>query len=356
VEERSVSGNKKITHWKEDVAIPTKVMVIGAADFAVARVDSSFKIPVTAWVYKKDSAKGSFDYALADDVIKFFESYVGPYPYKKLANVQSKTIFGGMENANAIFYAENTVTGDRKSEALIAHEIAHQWFGNSATEKNFSHLWLSEGFATYMTHLWIEQKYGVDSFQKRLDQDRKQIIAFAKQSNLPVVDSVTEYMELLNANSYQKGGWVLHMLRQEVGDKTFKEIIKAYYNQYKFSNADTRDFQAVAEKVSGKDLKWFFDQWLYQPNVPNFELRWSYEKEGLLELIILPANPYRFNCKLDLVLEYRDGTKDIFKDFIAVDVSGKKITKRFYSKSKPVKVALDPYTKLLFDIKMFESK
>jgi aminopeptidase N len=142
VEEKQVSNDLKRTHWKEDVPVPTKVMVIGAARFAVARVDSNYRIPVTAWVYPQDSAKGFFDYALADDILQFFEAYIGPYPYKKLANVQSTTMFGGMENANAIFYDEKSVTGTRKSEALVAHEIIHQWFGNTATEKHFSHLWL----------------------------------------------------------------------------------------------------------------------------------------------------------------------------------------------------------------------
>lgn len=339
--QEKVTGSKKMTHWKEDVAIPTKVMVIGAADFAVARVDSSFRLPVTSWTYKKDSAKGSFDYALADDIIKFFESYVGPYPYKKLANVQSKTIFGGMENANAIFYAENTVTGDRRSEALIAHEIAHQWFGNSATEKNFTHLWLSEGFATYLTHLYIEQKYGVDSFQKRMDQDRKEIIAFAKQSKQPVVDSLSDYMDLLNANSYQKGGWVLHMLRQEVGNNTFKEIIKTYYHQYKFSNADTRDFQAVAEKVSGKDLKWFFDQWLYQPGVPVLDIK--YKQEGDELKLEVEQDKTIFKMKFAFTLIDADGvtTKEI------IPIEGRE-TKYKLKGNAPFKVSFDPDIQVLY--------
>ncbi|HEY0059288.1 MAG TPA: M1 family metallopeptidase, partial [Flavisolibacter sp.] len=160
VEEKKLNPDKKRTHWKEDLPIPTKVMVIGVAKFAVARVDSSYRLPVTAWVYPGDSAKGFYDYAIADDVLNFFESYIGPFPYKKLANVQSTTIFGGMENASAIFYGEKTVTGTRASEDLIAHEIVHQWFGNTATEKNFAHLWLSEGFATYLTNVYIEAKYG----------------------------------------------------------------------------------------------------------------------------------------------------------------------------------------------------
>jgi aminopeptidase N len=147
LQEININNKTKLTHWKETTPIPTKVMAIGAAQFAVARVDSSACVPVTAWVYPKDKEKGYYDYSLAPGILNFFSDYIGPYPFQKLANVQSKTIFGGMENASAIFYSEKSVTGDRTSEALVAHEIAHQWFGNMATEKDFSHLWLSEGFA-----------------------------------------------------------------------------------------------------------------------------------------------------------------------------------------------------------------
>jgi aminopeptidase N len=344
LQEEKLIGNKKRTHWKEEVVIPTKVMVIGAANFAIARVDSSYKIPVTAWVYKQDSVKGTYDYALGDDILKFFESYIGPYPYKKLANVQSKTIFGGMENAAAIFYAENTVTGDRRSEALMAHEIAHQWFGNTATEKSFTHLWLSEGFATYLTHVYIEHKYGVDSFQKRLKKDREDVIAFAKQSKQPVVDSSSDYMDLLNANSYQKGGWILHMLRQEVGDKTFREIIKAYYNQYKFGNADTRDFQRVAEKVSGKDLTWFFNQWLYQPGVPILNIK--YRQEGNELKLEIEQEKTKFKLQLPIIIIDAAGT--VSKATIPID--GRETKYKLKGKG-PFKVSFDPDVRLLYEEK-----
>lgn len=342
VEEKELANNKKRTYWKEDLVIPTKVMVIGAADFAVKRVDSSYHIPVTAWVYKQDSIKGTYDYSLGDDILRFYENYIGPYPYKKLANVESKTIFGGMENANAIFYAESTVTGTRKSEALMAHEIAHQWFGNTATEKNFSHLWLSEGFATYMTDMYIGQKYGVDSFQKRLQEEREEVIQFAKKSNQPVVDSISDYMDLLNANSYQKGAWVLHMLRNEVGDSSFKKIIRTYYNQYKFSNADTRDFEKVAQQVTGKDLKWFFDQWLYQPGIPQLKIEMKADGDDFKLNIKQGDVTYRFPIDVNILGNLGTGN---FKERFYVDSK----EAEFKIKTKgPFRVVIDPDTKLLY--------
>ncbi len=218
IEETNLAANKKMTHWKEDVPISTKVMVIGVAAFAVSLSGViNDCIPVYSWVYPEDRDKGFYDYAQAATILPGFINNVGPYAYKKLANVQSKTRFGGLENANTIFYSESSVTGTRKSETLLTHEIAHQWFGNYATEKLFAHLWLSEGFATYMTILYMESKYGKDTAIAMLKEDREQAIAFGKTNPLPVVNGTSDYMSLLNANSYQKGGWVLHMLRKDLG-------------------------------------------------------------------------------------------------------------------------------------------
>ncbi|HRX94988.1 MAG TPA: M1 family metallopeptidase, partial [Chitinophagaceae bacterium] len=189
VEETNLASDKKLTHWKEDVPISTKVMVIGVADFAVNLSGTINNcVPVYSYVYPEDRDKGFYDYAQAAEILPWFIQNVGPYAYKKLANVQSKTIFGGLENANTIFYSEGSVSGTRRSEGLLTHEIAHQWFGNYATEKSFAHLWLSEGFATYMTILYMDNKYGEDTAIAMLKEDREQAIRFGKRNPLPVVN------------------------------------------------------------------------------------------------------------------------------------------------------------------------
>ncbi|HEU4902729.1 MAG TPA: M1 family metallopeptidase, partial [Flavisolibacter sp.] len=182
-EEKELNNGKKFTHWKEDTPLSTKVMVIGVARFAVKVFDDSPKdIPVSAWIYPQDSTKGFFDFASAPEIVKFFSDYVAPFPYKKLANVQSTTIMLGMENASCIFYAENAITGERSMEETLVHEIAHQWFGDMASEKSFAHLWLSEGFADYLTNLFIEKKYGREAAMERLQKAREDVIDFARVS------------------------------------------------------------------------------------------------------------------------------------------------------------------------------
>src|SRR5690606_33381103 len=162
VEESDIEGDRRRTHTRSEVPIATKVMVIGVARFAVDHVREVNGIPVTSWVYPQDRDAGFSDYARAAAILDYFDSHIGPYPYLKLANVQSKTRYGGMENAGNIFYSEGSVTGTGRSEGTIAHEIAHQWFGDSVTEADWYHVWLSEGFATYFTLLWYEHAYGRD--------------------------------------------------------------------------------------------------------------------------------------------------------------------------------------------------
>jgi aminopeptidase N len=351
-EETNLADNKKLTHWKEDTPLPTKIMAIGVADFAVKQFpDSPEDIPVTAWVYRRDSTNGFNDYSVAPAILKFLSGYIAPYPYKKLANVESKTIFGGMENASAIFYSEGTVTGKSEDESLMAHEITHQWFGDMATERSFAHLWLSEGFATYFAHIYIESKYGTDSLNKEMQKDRDEIIEFTKIWNKPVVDAVSPYMQLLNVNSYQKGSWVLHMLRRQLGDSVFHQIIRSYYDMYKGKNADTKDFENIAEKISGKNLTIFFRQWLYTPGLPHLKISWKYlpkEKKISIKIDQLQADLFQF--PLDIAIT---GTKSKTEKLM---ISKKSETFILPVKDKPLKVFADPFTSLLFNGSVTQAK
>ena len=350
VEETNLDKKQKLTHWEERTPISTKIMVIGVAQFAVARMDEQNHIPITAWVYPQNKEKAIYDYSVAGDILQFFTEYIGPYPFQKLANVQSTTIFGGMENAGAIFYDERAIDGKKTSESIVAHEIAHQWFGDMATEKNFAHLWLSEGFATYLANIYWEQKYGKTEANKQLLEEREKVIAFTHINNHPVVDSLPDLMDLLNANSYEKGGWVLHMLRGEVGDAAFQKIIQDYYQKYKGGNADTRDFQNVAEKASAKKLDWFFNQWLYQPGIPKINAQWKMQGNQVT-ITIQQRNKSVF--QFPLTIGYAAGGKMQTKK---INITKATETFTLPLNRKPEKIFLDPFVELLFDGNISESK
>ena len=304
MEETNSGNGYTTTHYKESTPIPTKVMVIGAAAFAVGYAGTSGCINVSSWVFPEEKEKGFYDYAQALDILPFYISHVAAYPFSKLANVQSKTIFGGMENAGCIFYHENSVTGKRKEEALISHEIAHQWFGNSVTEKHWSHLWLSEGFAIYLTNCYLEQKYGTDTLHAILRAQRKQVIEFnKKEPGRPVVDTQErQYMNLLNANSYQKGAWFLHMLRRKTGDAIFWKSVAVYYKAFSGKNATTEDFRRSCENVSGQSLEFFFKQWLYQTGQPELEIAYQTQQDNEVSIDIRQLQKELFEFPLQIRL------------------------------------------------------
>jgi aminopeptidase N len=346
VEESYLSPNQKLTHWREEVDLPTKVMVIGVARFATAYLGSVYHIPVEAWVYPQNRAEGFADYAPAVKVLDFFHRFIAPYPYQKLANVQSTTRYGGMENANTIFYFERSVTGKGQVENLIAHEIAHQWFGNSASEKDWHHVWLSEGFATYFTHVYLEHTYGPERRKEGMLRDRQQVIRHCAKSPAPVVNStISNYNELLSPHVYERASWVLHMLRRQLGDSVFFQGVRTYYNRYRGSNALTEDFRNVMEEVSGQKLETFFRQWLYETAIPRLQISWQYQS-GNTEITVTQAQSGPvFMLNLEADIEMPDNTKHRK----LMQLTGKSHTFRFPGAVRPVRVTFDPDVNLLYE-------
>jgi aminopeptidase N len=346
VAEKALSGNLKLTHWSEKALCPTTVMVIGVADFAIDHTGDVKGIPVYTYVFPENKEKGFESYAVAKEILAYYIDKVGPYAFEKLANVQSKTIFGGMENSSCIFYFEESV-GDKGIEELMAHEIAHQWFGDAASEKTFSHLWLSEGFATYMTNVYLEHKYGIDTLKNRLRTDRETVLKFEKSRKTPVADTSvhTNYMVLLNANSYQKGGWVLHMLRRKLGEDAYWKGIRAYYAKYNGGNANTDDLRAEMEKASGKNLEQFFKQWIFTSGAPHLTINWRYDAtKKSAEITVTQKQSVVFDFPLEVSVGGKVHT---------LSVKNKVTSLVIPLKGKPSSIVVDPNVNLLagFDVK-----
>ncbi|WP_214073590.1 M1 family metallopeptidase [Mucilaginibacter sp. dw_454] len=327
--ESVLPGHLKKTHWAETAPLPTKVMVIGVADFAIDHPKDVNGIPVYTYVFPENAQQGFKSYAVASDILPFYISKIGPYAYKKLANVQSKTIFGGMENASCIFYFEESPS-TKDIEELMAHEIAHQWFGDAVSEKDFRHLWLSEGFATYLTNYYLESKYGVDTLKKRLIAQRKKVIRFEKERYTPVVDTTikTDYMPLLNANSYEKGSWFLHMLRRKLGDGAFWKGINTYYLKYQGANANTSDFREVMEGISGQNLKPFFHQWLNTSGHPDLAVTWKFDpKTKIVDITVEQKQNDLYAFPLEVEIDGQLQTMNITERSTTVHLAaGKKLS------------------------------
>jgi aminopeptidase N len=338
IETRSLQNGLKLTHWSEAAPIPTYCMVIGATDFAVVSMGEAKtpgdEFPVYYYLYPQDRAAGK-GYGRAVQMVEFFSKLIGPYPYEKLALVESSTRFGGMENSSAIFFGENAF-----DEGVVSHEIAHQWFGDSVTEADWHHLWLSEGFATYFGHLFFEQTDGRDKFVKLMLEDREAYLRAYGKDPRPIVDpAITDLFKLLNANNYQKGGWALHMLRRVTGDEKFFAGIRDYYRAFRDRNALTDDFRKVMEKHHGQSLEWFFRQWIFEPGHPVLDATWRWD-EGAGELRLrVRQTQEKTIFRLSLDVEFKTG--DSLQREI-IQLSEREQTFTFSLKARPQSVALDP--------------
>ncbi len=335
--------------------IPSKVIVIGLANFEIDRSKYSKSLETSTWVYPKDKTNGRKDFALKDSILKYYEKNIGSFPFEKLAHVQSTTMYGGMENASCIFYDENAIKGDGKINELIAHEIVHQWFGNSASEKEWSDLWLSEGFATYLTNLYIEDVLGKKAFIEQLKKDRKKVIAFAQKTLPPLKDTLTQNIQdLLNPNAYQKGSWILHMIREQIGIELFWKVIQNYYKTYQYSNASSKDFFKILEKTTDKDFSQFYKDWVTQPGHPILSTK---IKEDIITdstsnlsqfqytIDIKQQQKIVFRFPLEVEILFEDNTKE----FLALYMDNSIITQNLLYSKRIKQLILDPNCKLLFD-------
>lgn len=347
IEESNLDNGYKLTIYKEPAPVAMKVVTIGVTKFASRLLDEVEGIPISAWVYPENRLDGFSDYGVATKVMKYFIDNIGPYSYAKLANMQAKTQWGGLENAGNIAYFENSVTGKNEVEGLIAHEIAHQWFGNSASENDWNHVWLSEGFATYFAILYQESVYGDSKRREELALDRKQIIEYYKKNPSPIVDpSIKDPMKVLSTNTYQKAGWVLNMLRHKLGDEVFWKGIRTYYEKYRNSNAMTTDFRKVMEEVSGQKLESFFQQWIFTKGYPELKMDWTYKKGEVQIALNQEQEHYIFQFPIEVGI-IKDGETKI----TTVEVTSRYNSFTLKTDSKPDSILLDPELWLLFEEK-----
>lgn len=348
VEQTDTVEGVRLTRYVEAVPIPTYGMVIGVARFAVERLDApGCDVPLESWAYPQDRQPGFANLAAQRRAVDVFADLIAPYAFEKLAGVQSTTIYGGMENPSAIFYDEGAVADAAGMEALVAHEVAHHWFGNVVTETRWADLWLSEGFATYLTDVYVERTQGRDAMALRLAAERAGVFRLNEGSpDLPVVDTLTaDPSGLLNANSYNKGAWVLHMLRREIGDAAFFDGLRAYYDAYRFRNATTSDFRRVMEGVAGRPLDAFFHQWLVRADEPEIEVRWRLDAGAVVVRVVQTQPGVPFTVPLDLGV--RTDASGIVRRLGTVQVSSRETTARFDAPAGMTALVADPDVWLL---------
>ena len=344
--------------WRESQPIPVYLMVIAAAP--LVRYDlgdtdcglAALQRCVPQFVYtapeQRSFAPGPF--ARAGEIVQLFSSLIAPFPYEKLAHLQSSTRFGGMENASEIFYADNTFRRGTMTDDLIAHETAHQWFGDAVTERDWPHLWLSEGFATYFAALWDRAARGDSAFRATMSRIRRTVLAdTVAVTKRPVIDTTeTNLLALLNRNSYEKGAFVLHMLKAQVGEGAFFKALRSYYAAHHNATAVTDDLEQAMERASGQRLDWFFDQWLRRPGYPEITAAWSFNA-GTHEVVVDVSQGRRFGAyRAPLTIVAIDSAGTAHRATVQLSSASSSPTQvRIPLAAAPASLVLDPGVELL---------
>jgi aminopeptidase N len=218
------------------------------------------------------------------------------------------------------------------------------------TESDWHHLWLSEGFATYFGALFFERADGRDRFVRIMLDNRERYLKDAESVARPIYDpSVKDLFKLLNRNNYQKGAWVLHMLRRVVGDEKFFEGVRDYYRTYRDGNALTEDFRRVMELHHGRPLDWFFRQWIYEPGCPAYDASWRWDEPSKRLTLKVRQTQVGGLFRMPLDVEFGNGD-DTHRE--VVEVSGREQTFDFKLNTRPQAVALDPGEWVLKTLKL----
>ncbi len=280
-------------HYRMDVPHPSYLVSVAAGTFA--KVDTLWRgKPVEYFVPPDRVERVRRSLGRTPEMLEFFSEITRtPYPYEKYAQVVVQDFsYGGMENISATTMTERllldaTAFRERNQESLIAHELAHQWFGDYVGFREWAHTWLSEGFATFFENLWQEHAWGRDQYDEHLREDRESYLAEARgRYQRPIVSRVYTYpSDLFDRHAYPKGAWVLHMLRRQLGDARFFAGIHEYLSRHAGQSVDTDQFRLAMEQSSGEGLEQFFDQWLYHAGQPDLKIKTEWLEGAKLERI-----------------------------------------------------------------------
>lgn len=277
--ERTPDGRER-WYWLESVPHSSYLNSLVVGDF-VAIEDSWNGIPLLSYVNPADLARGRENLGRLRDMVDFFSTRIGvPYPYEKYSQTfVADFLFGGMENISATTNTDGNLYDrrarqDLRSEGLVAHELAHQWFGDLLTCRDWSHVWLNEGFATYFQKLYYENWLGPDELTMELMGSAD---AYMQEDGAryrrPLVEHRYGHEQMMiDSHTYQKGAWVLHMLRREVGDSLFWIGIHEYVTRHRAGSVETEDLRRAFEESTGKSLEGFFTEWVYGAGYPELEI------------------------------------------------------------------------------------
>jgi aminopeptidase N len=293
VSETQDAAGLKAVRWAQEKPHANYLICLCAGYFK--KVESKYKdVPLAFWTPASQVEQAALSFKDTREIMAFFEDEIGiPYPWAKYYQVVVDDFTaGGMENTSITTLTDQTLHTPatenlQNSQGLVAHEMAHQWFGDLVTCKDWSHLWLNEGFATYYDGLFEGHKHGKDSMNYGFYGSAKGILAQANDTNAIVRRRIKSPDEMFDYLAYPKGSWVLRMLRAELGDDLYRQSIKTYIERYQYKNAVTENLNAVIEELSGRSFDRFFDQWVYHAHHPELTVAYSWDEKTKLAKVTI---------------------------------------------------------------------
>lgn len=355
----------KTFHFKMPVAHSIYLTSFVVGNYTKVR-DSYKEIPLGFYIYPGTESLAQRKYGKTKEMMRVFEELTGvAFPYNKYDQTMVANFnFGGMENITATTMADTEImmNPDNIVEDLVSHELAHSWFGDLVTCRNWAELWLNEGFATYMEAAYREKVYGRADYLRKVREDALQfIVSDAVGDNKHGLYNLSARPDdsIFDTTTYQKGGAVVHTLRETVGTENFWKAINIYLNRHKFQNVETGDLKKAMEEVSGKNLEWFFKQWVYGSGYPKLNVKQVYNlKTKQLNLTVSQTQsagkltPEAFILPIDVEITTARGT-----NVDRIEIKKREETFSFSVSDKPMKVVLDKGEKIpLKTVKMQEMK
>jgi aminopeptidase N len=347
----SVSGSRKTYHWKTVYPIPTYLIALYSGDYKCftenyVSLDKSDTMKIYYYAFPNDLHKAKIDFSGHSEMISFFAKTFGEYPFikEKYGVAEFLWPMGAMENQTITGIGANFVGGKNFFKDIYVHELAHHWFGDAVGPKTWKDIWLNEGFASYCEALYFEHTSGKAALRSTMRSKFQSNFSGTVYNPSP---------DLFGSIVYDKGAWVLHMLRWEVGDSTFFKILRTYFKTYKYKNASTKDFEKICEQVSKKDLSKFFYQWIFN-GTSDLDLTYNWNSVASADSFRIKVNirqtqtkytPYFF--PLEIQFKYQNDTASYSHKYY---ISSKDTTLQIMSKMKPDNVILDPDSWLLANI------
>jgi aminopeptidase N len=292
-------------HWAEKYPIyPDTVglTVTNFQTFDLVYKDASGEFPLHFFVFPEDLEKAKKQFPVLLSMLQSHIKHFGPYPFShEKYGIAEFTVDSFREHQTIPSLGAKSITGDSSRDFVLAHESAHQWFGNSISVKNWSNIWLNEGFASYAYALWQEEIGGAEAYQKAMK-------GMIREFSGPIfIRNASDEKQLFSNTTFRKGAWVLHMLRHVLGDEAFFKSLKTYVTKFSYSNADTEDFRGVCEEVSGKNLDWFFSEWVYGEGEPKYSVEWRASDGTKLTVHLKQLQDGQtFRMPLDLIVQTSD--------------------------------------------------